>query len=178
MAKMLSASKRHERGSIRGSKPFHRSWDTLTPREKALLVKVLEVKRLMIQDSSLNYASRSVGVDSRTVKVWLGKYLIKKNGRWKAEIRDRIPRGLVIYEKGTRKRIIVNDSDVAAVVGKYFNDIKRVLESGDVSFLDKYKKLAITDAEGKRHKLECQLDKLKQIEFSREDLEFSDVYAD
>jgi len=82
---------------------------------------------------------------------------------------------LIIYEDGQTKTVSTKDSKTATVIGKYLNDTKKIL-SGDVGLLEKYKDMTIKDATGKLHHLEARLDMLKQIELSREDIEFGDIY--
>ena len=84
---------------------------------------------------------------------------------------------MTIYEKGKIRTVVIKGSEMASLMGGYFNDTKKVLESGDLTFLEKYKKIIIIDAEGKKHKLETRIDQLKEIELGRENVEFADIYA-
>jgi hypothetical protein len=149
----------------------------LSPAGKALRVKALEVLRLMRNKFHLTSASRQVGIGFRAAKAELKGSIYKRRGRWKAKPQDKIERGLVIYERGRIRHIIVKNSDEATVIGQYFNDIKKVLETGDLTLLSKYKKHPITDAKGRKHKLELRLEAIKEIELAREDVEMADIYA-
>jgi hypothetical protein len=177
--KHKNGSRRSRSHAKRRRASYQKRWDQLSPADKVLCVKVLEVLRLMRNGYHLTSASRQVGIDFRTAKSRLRdyNYIYKKRGRWRARARDRISRGLVIYERGKIKTIVVNDSAIASIIGEYFNDTKKVLESGNAEPLWKYKKLTIRDAQGRKHKLETRLEKLKEIELSREDIEFGDIYA-
>lgn len=162
---------------VRKIKNYNKRWASLTPSEKATRVRALEALRLMKEGKSLSNASKSVGISPRTAKSQLGRVLFKRKRRWHARPKDRVERGLIIYDKGRIVQIVVSDSETASQVGQYLNDTKKVLVSGDESILKRYKKVVIIDANGKKHKLETRLEKIKIIEFSREDVEFSDIYA-
>jgi hypothetical protein len=130
----------------------------------------------MREGKPLYTASRLRGIDARTVKAHLGRYIRKRHKRWHARRADRIERGLIVYERGNIVSIVVNDSETASIIGQYLNDVKKVLAAGDVSILKPYKKLIIRDAKRKKHKLETRLNRLKLIELKREEIEFTDVY--
>jgi hypothetical protein len=168
-----------KRSPVKGSRPSQskKPWKSLSPKEKELRVRALEVIRMMRNGSCLTAASQQVGIDPRTAKAQLRGYLSKKRGRWKAKLRDRIERGLMLYERGRIGTIIVNDSDVASVIGHYLNNTKKVLETGDLTLLSRYEKLPIIDAEGKKHQLETRIEQIKEIELGREEVEFADIYA-
>jgi hypothetical protein len=51
------------------------------------------------------------------------------------------------------------------------------MQSGLDNELEKYKDKSITDIHGKKHFLETRLDKVKEIELSRENIELADIYA-
>jgi hypothetical protein len=92
--------------SARGSPPPSKKlWGSLNPKEKELRVRALEVIRLMRAGSYLTIASKQVGIAPRVTKAQLRGYIYKKRGRWKAKARDRISRGLVIYERGRTTKL-------------------------------------------------------------------------
>lgn len=157
---------------------FRSMWMKLTETEREARVRSLEALRLMRDGRSLSSASRSIGLDLRTAKEHLGTYIYKRKRRWRPRKIDRIERGLTIYEYGQSRpvHIFTRDSDSASVVGQYFNDVKKALVSGDESILKKYKKVTIESSDGKRHRLETRLDRLRDIELGRENLDFPDVY--
>ena len=172
--KSRAASKRT---SKRSPKQSERSWGALSPKEKALRVRALEVIRLMRTGHYLTAASRQVGIDPRTAKAQLRGCIYKRRGRWKAKAKDKLDRGLVIYERGRQRAIVVNKSETATMIGQYLNDVKKVLETGNIEVLEGYRKAIIVDAEGKKHKLELRLEAIKEIELAKEEVEFADIYA-
>ena len=169
-------SRRRGGSSARSSRKPTRSWTTLSPKEKLSRRRSLEVIRLMRSGDSFTSGCRLIGIDTRAAKGELRGFIYKKRRRWKAKAKDKISRGLTIYENGRIKHIIVNDSEVASIIGEYFNDVKKVLETGEILLLKKYRKLILKDSSGKKHRLETHLKNLREIELSKEDIEFSDLY--
>ena len=156
---------------------FKKKWLSLSPTEKVARVRALEVFRLIKEGRSLYSASESVGIDPRTAKAQLGVYLFKRKHRWHARPRNHIERALIIYEKGRITQILIKDSETASLIGRYLNDAKKVLVSGDKILLKQYRNVLIKDTNGKKHRLEVRPAKIEEIELSREDVEFSDIYA-
>ncbi len=85
---------------------------------------------------------------------------------------------MVIYTKGKLRSMIIDNNIVASTIGRYLNDVKFMLigKLGYDEFVERYKNLSIIDLDGKEHRLETRLSKLKDIELSREDVPFSDIY--
>jgi ArsR family metal-binding transcriptional regulator len=126
---------------------------------------------------TMTYASGRVGCDPRAVKRHLGRYIYKRKHRWRARKNDQIERGMTIYERGKVRAVTINDSDMAHLIGEYFNSIKKVLESGDHTPLETYRTAVVIDAHGKKHHLETSVEQIMEIELSRENVEFVDVYV-
>jgi hypothetical protein len=156
----------------------NKRWDSSSPEQRSARVRSLEALRLLRGGKSLYASAKLLGISVKAVRQNLGKILYKRHRRWKARQTDRIERGLTIYEKGKLRNIIVNDSQVATLVGEHFNAVKKALISGDASPLEPYKKIIIRDNKRKKHRLETRLEKLKDIELGREDFELrGDIYA-
>jgi hypothetical protein len=187
--RMILASERAKgslkrRGSRRPSTKYKpkakvhtKHWDDLNPKWKELRVRSLAAIRSMRAGKSLTFSAKLVGISPRALKSHLGSYIYKKGHRWKARKKDRIERGMTIYERGMIRSIILNDSETASLIGEYFNDVKRVLESGNLRLLEKYRKAIIKDSKGRRHRLELRIELIEQIELGRENVEFADIYA-
>jgi hypothetical protein len=153
-------------------KPANRPWNKLNAIEKSSRVRGLEVLRIMQQGISFTQATKYAGTDARTAKAQLGGYIFKRKRRWHATTKyDTIERGMIVYEKGKIKSIV-------SCIGSYLNDVKLML-SGKMPydmFRRNYRYMTITDVDGKEHRLETRLEKLKDIELSREEVPFSDIY--
>lgn len=157
--------------------PKIRSWLKLSPSEKIDRVRSLEVLRLMKEGKSLTSASKSIGIKPKSVKRTLGKFIYKRRGKWRTKkIENNIQRELQIYERGKVRSIIVRNSKDASLIGRYYNDVKRGLMTGDWKPLRKYKKYKIKDAKDRLHRLETNPSKIKEIELAKEEPEFFDIY--
>lgn len=155
-----------------------KKWFLLTPSQKSTRILALEIKRRMKEGKSLTFASKEIGLSKIETLRYLGRAVTKKVGRWFPNTRDRIERAMKIYEKGQIKTIIVTNSDDAEYIGEYYNAVKNYLYTGDVSYLKPFKRRAIYDDKGIKHKLETRPDKIREIEEAKEDSEFFEVYTD
>ncbi len=165
-------------GSNRGSlKISKQPWSKLSPINKMRRVHGLAVLRQMRGGMTFSMACIYLGVSPKGVKRQLGSYIYKRKNRWYAKPTDQIERGMIIYSAGKIKTIVIADSKVSSMLSEYFNNMKFVLQLNEKHYLDKYKKTVITDVNGKRYKLEADLEKIKEIELGREDLEMADIYA-
>jgi len=159
--------------------PALRGWNLLSTKEKVQRKQVLEVLRGIRKGESLAKATKRVGLSNRKVRKYLDRFLVKKRGRWQTRETDRIQRGMIIYERNVGKTyIIVRNSKDASTIGEYFSMVGHALETGDPSFLKKFKKIAIKDVEGKKHKLETDLGRLYELQDEAEDTEFFEIYKD
>ncbi|MDP2926263.1 MAG: hypothetical protein Q8N99_07840 [Nanoarchaeota archaeon] len=155
-----------------------RPWEILLPEEKSNRILALEVLRRMKKGESLTRASKDVGLTKYDILTYLRNALSKSSRGWYPKQIDHIERAMQIYEKGEIRTIIVTNSRDASIIGEYFATVKKYLESGDPSVLKKFKKIVILDAYGKKHKLETNPDKIRDIEEAKEDSEFFEVYSD
>ena len=151
-------------------------WKNLKPRERTIRNLSLKVLDLMRDKKSLTKSSKEFGLERETVKQHISSAIFKRNSRWVAKKLDKIQRGMNIYTRGNIKSIVVPNSKHASLIGRYYNDVKKALETGNDSFLKKYKRRLIRDAKGKKHKLETRLDKIRDIEESKEEPEFYQIY--
>ena len=149
---------------------------SLKKNEKSFRVVSLEILRMMRNKISLTRASKELGFDRDSVKLHIRSGIMKRHGRWIAKKFDAIERQMQIYENGKVKSIVVRNSKDASLIGKYFNDVKTALVTGEKSILRKYKRRVIVDAKGKRHKFETRLEKIFLIEESKEEPEGFEVY--
>jgi len=152
-------------------------WARLSSESKTSRVKALSILDEMRDGVSFSEACENYGLDSRTAIRHIKSALSKIRGRWVANEFDFIERAMNIYENGSIKSIVIDDSRYASIIGKYYNDVKKALETGDESVLRKYKKIVIRDVDGKKHKLETRLDKIRDIEEAKEEPEFYQIYS-
>jgi hypothetical protein len=164
-------------GKIRKTKDFSKvKWTKLKPKDRFIRILSLKVLDLMREGVSLRKASKEVGIDIETVKQHIRSAIYKRRGRWRAKKIDKIQREMNIYERGRIKSIVVTNSKDASLIGKYYNDVKKALETNDERILKKYKRRVIKDAKGKKHRLETRLEKILEIEEAKEEPEFWEIY--
>lgn len=130
----------------------------------------------MRERKSLTKASKEMGLDRKAVKQHVISAIYKRKGKWKAKAFDKIQRGMNIYESGKVNFVVVNNSRNSSRIGKYYNDVKKALETNDEKVLQKYERSFIIDSKGKRHKLETKLEKIKEIEEAKEEPEIYEIY--
>lgn len=158
-------------------KPRLKSWLKLSPKEKVERTRSLEVLRLVKDGKSLTASSKSVGISTETVKMNLGRFIYKHKRKWRAKKKENnIQREMQIYERGKINSIIVRNSKDASLIGRYYNDVKHGLMTGDWRPMQKYKKRKIRDVKGKVHRLETNPLKIQDIELAKEEPEFFDIY--
>ena len=151
-------------------------WKSLKPRERTIRNLSLKVLDLMRDKKSLTKASKEFGLERETVKQHISSAIFKRNSRWVAKKFDKIQRGMNIYTRGKIKPIVVPNSKHASLIGKYYNDVKKALETGDEKILRKYKRRVIRDSKNRKHKLETRLEKIRDIEEAKEEPEFYQIY--
>lgn len=151
-------------------------WVKLKPKYRMHRVQSLKILDLMRDKKSLTKSSKEVGLNLETIRQHLGHAIFKKRGRWDAKKFDKIERQMQFYERGKIKAITVTNSKDASIIGQYFNDVKKALETGNEETLKRYKKLVLKDSKGKKHRLETRLNKIYEIEEAKEDSEFFEIY--
>jgi hypothetical protein len=162
---------------IRKIKNFSKiSWGKLKPRDRSIRILALEVLDLMRDKVSLTRACKEIGLSIEIVKQHIRSAIYKRKGRWRAKRFDKIQREMKIYEKGRIKSIVVTNSKDASLIGKYYNDVKKALETNDERILKKYKRRIIRDVKGRKHRLETRLEKILEIEEAKEEPEFWEIY--
>ena len=83
-----------------------------------------------------------------------------------------------INENGKEISIEINDSRRASLIGKYHNNVKRFLESGNVKLLLKFKHKRIKDVNNTFHSFETESEKIIEIHSRIEEPEFYEIYGD
>lgn len=154
-----------------------RSWKVLSPHEKGTREKSLDVLREVRRGKkSLSTASKEQGISVKSVLKNTNAF--KKTGnRWTPKSYDRISRVMKINENGKCISIEVNDSRTASLIGRYHNAVKKYLDTGDTSGLEKFKGKTVKDANGNLHVFETDTEALDEIHEGIEEPEFYDIYT-
>ena len=138
---------------------------------------VAVISNLRSQKTSLQKATREMGVSPRTVVKYGGSALQKgKRGRYAAKKSDRLLRMLMVPSPEGPREIAVPNSSTATLIGKYWNAVYRYLDTGDTSGIVKFAGKHISDAEGKRVDLLTRLADLDRLA-SAGVLSFESLYA-
>jgi hypothetical protein len=161
------------------AKPVYaRAWSSLSPRERELREKALEVlSEARRTGRSLNRLARERGLTGDLVRKATNGFR-KVNGRWRAGRRDHISRVMAINENGREVFVEIRSSRTATIISNYQSAIKEYLNTGNYGTLAKFKGKKIRDAQGKLHTLETDPDTIREIAERREEPEFYDIYGD
>ena len=162
----------------RSKVPIHKkSWKTLNPKQKLLRERSLDVLAESRKTSkSLSKISKDYGISPRTV-IYNTNGFKKINRRWISKKFDKISRVMKINENGKEVSIEINDSRKASLIGRYLNDVKQLLKSGNVNQLAKYRTKRIKDVNGRFHSFDTEPDKIIEINQRIEEPEFYEVYS-
>jgi predicted DNA-binding protein (UPF0251 family) len=153
-----------------------RTHQQLTPMQRRIREKSLEALSLVRRERlSLRETTRHVGLDSETIRNNTNAFR-KIHGRWRAKPFDRIPRTMVIYEKGRKVIVEIADSRTASLIGEYHNRVKQFLETGRSSFLRKLPRKRFRDIKGKTHTLETDPKAIFRIKSREPTPEFFEIY--
>ena len=153
-----------------------KSWNKLTPRQKSIRIKSLEVLVQSRKTKKLpRVIAREHSISFRTVQNHTNAFK-KVNGKWVPKKFDKVPRSMLISEKGKLQSVEISDSRHAKTIGRYHNAVKFYLDTGDSSKLKKFSKKKIRDSNGKLHSFETRLKTVEEINESIEEIEFFEVY--
>jgi len=149
------------------SRQFQEMWDSL-----------VQVPGLMRTEGlSLTSSSKKLHLKPREV-LRLGGSAFRKGagGRYVAKASDRLLRILVIPSEKGLIEIALRDSRQASLIGEYWSAVDRYLHTGDDSGIKRFKRIRITDANGRRVRLLTDLDELKR-QASAGVLRFESLYG-
>jgi len=136
--------------------------------ERANSLKVLKIMRnegLSLSRSIEKAKELGFNPSEKGVFKSLGRTLYKSGGVWKARKTDKIQVRMGIYSNGKEETILVTNSKDRSLIGKYFNDVKKLHrgELDEKTFKRLYGRKVITDAHGRKWKLEVDKDEITKI---------------
>ena len=137
--------------------------------ERGESLKVLKIMRnegLTLSKSIEKAKEYGYNPTEKSVRKSLGNVLHKTGKGWKARKTDRIEVRMNIYSNGKEETITVANSKDRSLIGKYFNDVKKVLhgELDEKTFKKLYKRKTIVDAKGNKWILETSRKEIEKIE--------------
>ena len=156
--------------------PWKKDLDLLPEKQIAKYEDSLEVVSIMRKGSTINNASKQVGISPTTVKKYMGSAIKLKNNRLVAKKSDSLLRKIRIYENGKEEFIQTRGRKNSSTIAQYLGAVGRRIDKNDVSALKQFENKTIIDHKGKHHRFETNFDKLKQISEQREEPEFFTIY--
>jgi len=157
-------------------------WDRrdedLNPKQRAKKASFLAAQSIARRDRvNLIDAIGDRGLDlaevlrsTSSVKIVHGKIMPKK--------RDRIPRSLKFYEKGRLRHAEIANSDVASDIGKYWNAIGKLTETGKSQALRSLRRHRFKDINGRIHTFEKEPKIILKLEARKPKPESFTIYTD
>lgn len=153
-----------------------RSWKSLSHNERLAREKSLEVvSDVRRNNKSLSQACKDKGISPKSVLKNTNAF--KKNGnRWVTKSYDKVSRVMWIISDGKRVSVEIKDSRTASRIGKYHNAIKKYLNTGDASELEKFAGKTVKDAQGNTYVFETDTEAIEEALERIEDIEGYEVY--
>lgn len=145
------------------SKHWEENLDSLSEKQQDKYNDAIEVLRKMRKGQTLTSASKDVGISPTTVKRYVGSALEKTKRRIVPRKEDRLLRKTDIYKNGRRLSIQVRGNKKASQILAYRDSVERRIDNGKKDALAPFEGRIVTDFEGKKHRLETDVAKLKRI---------------
>ena len=150
--------------------------------ERGESLKVLRIMRnenLTLSKSIEKVKEYGYNPTEKSVRKSLGNTLNKTGKGWKARKTDQIEVRMNIYSNGKDETITLTNSKDRTLVGKYNNDVKKVLH-GDLdekTFKKLYKIKNIVDSKGHKWELETSKSEIEKIEAANPNHLYRCVYG-
>lgn len=134
--------------------------------ESLKVLKIMRNENLTLSKSIEKVKKYGYNPSEKSVRKSLGNTLYKTGKGWKARKTDRIETTWNIYSNGKDEGITLGSSKDRSLLGKYFNDVKKLLhgELDEKTFKKLYKRKTIVDAKGHKWKLETSESAIRNIE--------------
>ena len=135
------------------------------------------VSKMRAEKTSLQQASRNIGISPRTVTKWGGSALQKNaGGRYTAKRNDQLLRVLMFPSPDGTREVAVCGSRQATKIAEYWNSLHRYLQTGDRSGLEKFRGKFVIDADRARLSFITDPTELKRLG-SAGVLSFQSIYG-
>ncbi len=162
-------------------RPKRLLWDRrdreLSPKQQAWKAELLRAVSLARRAKlSLDEFLRQERIDPNQV---LAKTNAVKRvkGRLDPKVRDKIPRSLWFYENGKLCHAEIANSEVASDIGRYWNAVGKLTETGKSRPLRSVKRRRFKDLQGHFHTLEKDPKIVLDLEARRPKRELHEIYA-
>ncbi len=123
----------------------------MTEHQRQTYERVLHAVSLMRRHKvSISEAAHEAGTTPETVVRYGRPALIRAQGRWASQPRDRLERRMLMYDPSGSYHVAVRSSTTATRIGEYHNAVRRFVETGDDSKLRSFAGNYVVDVEGRR----------------------------
>jgi hypothetical protein len=165
---------------LRGHSPRLLPWDRnngeLSPKQRTQKAKFLHAESLARRNKArLEEALQTEGLplpqvlrNTDAVKMVHGEVVPK--------VRDRIPRSMKIYEKGKLVHVEVANSEVASDIGRYWDAIGTLIDTGKSEALRNLPRKRFKDITGRFHILERDPRVILELETRKPKPETFEIY--
>lgn len=102
--------------------------------------------------------------------------VMTKHGQLVPKARDRIPRTMKIYERGRLTHLEIANSEVASAIGRYWDAIADLTETGKTTSLRKLRRQRFRDIKGRIHRLEMNPKVILELETRKPKPEMFEIY--
>ena len=148
----------------------------LKPKDRALRNQSLNALSRIRRGEKPPDVIEDIGLNRKTLLNHLGNNIKIKKDMIEVTKSDKIPRELIINEDGKELPIIVKNSKDASIIGRYHNEVRNFLNTGNSSGLKRFQKIRIKDADGRVHRLETNPNRIIDIEDRKEEPEAFEIY--
>ena len=148
----------------------------LTPRQrlqKAKFLRALSLARTGKED--LANALSTLGIDP-TQALTRTNVVREVRDRLVPKLRDKIPRFLGFYERGKLRHAEIANSEVASDIGRYWNAVGRLAETGKSTALRRLPRKRFKDMDGTVHTLEKNPKVILELEARKPKPETFQIY--
>lgn len=148
----------------------------LTPRQrlqKAKFLRAMSLARTGKEDLA-NALSR-LGIDPKQA-LTRTNVVRKVRDRLLPKLRDKIPRSLRFYERGKLRHAEIANSEVASDIGRYWNAVAKLTETGKSTALRRLRRERFKDMDGTFHTLEKNPKIILELEARRPEPERFEIY--
>ncbi|MEO9307467.1 MAG: hypothetical protein ABI342_04035 [Nitrososphaera sp.] len=158
------------------NEPWKKDLDLLTPKKMIKYDDSIEALRLMRKGMSIRHATKEMGISIKTLQKYVGSALKIKKGKIIPKSTDSLLRKMRIYEQGKEIWIQVRGLRNSSIVGQYHSAVGKLIDKNERNALRVFKKIVITDDNGKKHRLETDRKALFEIFDKREEHDIFTIY--
>ncbi len=150
--------------TYRTERKAERFLERLTPSRRNTYDRVLEAVGIARRnpDKPLSRIAREAGTTTKTITKYAGSAVDRSGRKWDVKQSDTLPRLMNVLTPEGTETVVIRDSKEATLLAKYSNALKRYLQTGDATEIEKFKGKTIT-VRGKRVDLITNRDEIDKL---------------